>query len=54
MFPTKAKYFIEAFEDATSNPFSYLVVDTHPQTPEKERLTTNIFPDEKQIYYIPI
>jgi hypothetical protein len=54
MFPIKRAFFIEAYEDATSSPFSYLLVDSHPQTPDTERLTTKIFPGEKQIYYVPI
>jgi hypothetical protein len=54
MFPIKRAFFIEAYEDATSSPFSYLLVDSHPQTPDTERLTTDIFPCEKQIYYVPI
>jgi hypothetical protein len=54
MYPGKTKFFIESFEDATSKPYSYLLVDSHPQTPEEYRLSTNIFPGEKQMFYLPI
>ena len=54
MYPGKYKHFIESFEDATSKPFSYLLVDSHPQTENEARLSTNIFPGEKRIFYLPI
>lgn len=53
IFPGKLGYFLEAFNDATSKLFSYLVLDTHPSTAENERLVTNIFPNELTTYYLP-
>ena len=32
-FAGKVPYILESFEDATSNPFGYLVMDLHPRTP---------------------
>lgn len=46
LYPTKMKFFLEAFEDATKDPYSYIKVDLHPSTSELYRLQTNIFPNE--------
>ena len=46
----KAKNMIHAFEDATSKPFSNLIVDCRPDTPEQMRLKCNILPDEGEIF----
>lgn len=46
-------HFLESFEDATTEPYGYLLVDLTPTTPEQYRLRTHIFPDEMQIVYIP-
>lgn len=48
-----SKHFMEAFEDATSQPYGYLLVDLTQTTPDNMRLRTNIFPNDKhQIVYI--
>ena len=52
MFPGKSKYMREAFADATSTPYSYLLVDLKPDTPEDFRLRAKIFPGENQVVYI--
>lgn len=52
MYPGKTKFMQEAFMDATSEPFSYLLIDLKPQTPEDLRLRTKIFPGESQTVYI--
>ena len=52
MFPGKTKYMREAFADATSQPFSYLLVDLKPDTPDDLRLRSKIFPGENQVVYI--
>src|SRR5882724_594219 len=54
MFPGKLKFFMESFEDATAKPFSYLLIDSHPNTDDAERLITNIFPGEHQVLYLPL
>ena len=51
LYPHKGKKFIEAFEDATANPYTYLLVDLSQNCPEELRLRTNIFPGEVQIVY---
>ena len=52
MYPGKTRFMQEAFEDATAKPYSYLLVDLKPNTPEQLRLRANIFPDELQTVYI--
>jgi hypothetical protein len=52
MYPSRRHFFLETYGDATKEPYSYLLVDSHPSTPENERLSTNIFPMEKRIFYI--
>ena len=46
MYPTKTKAFMSVLEAATRNPFSYLLVDLQPDTPEEYRLRGNIFPSD--------
>ena len=53
MYPHKSKFMIEAFNDATMKPYSYLLVDLKPDTEDKLRLRTNVFPNEVNYVYIP-
>lgn len=54
MYPGKSKFLLEAFEDATKEPYGYLLIDLKPETDEKYRIRTNIFPDdERQFAYVP-
>ena len=34
MYPRQTKYFLESYEDATKEPYSYLFVDSRPTTPD--------------------
>ena len=52
MFPKHTNYLMAAFDDATSKPYGYLMVDCHQLTPENMRLRTNILPGERQIVYV--
>ena len=52
MFPTKSKYMLEAFTDATREPYSYLVVDLRADTDDSARLRSGIFPDEPNYVYL--
>lgn len=52
MYPKHPKFLVAAFEDATSRPFGYLVVDLKPQTPDSLRLRTDIFNNQGQTVYI--
>ena len=52
MFPKQSYKFMEAFQDATSQPYTYLLVDLTQQCPNHLRLRTNIFPGELQLVYV--
>ena len=54
MFPSKSKYWAEAYEDATSRLYGYLLVDNRPNTKESHRLRSQIFPGEDQYLYQPL
>jgi hypothetical protein len=44
MYPNKSKFASEAFDDETKQPYSYLFVDLKPETDERYRIRTSIFP----------
>jgi len=48
MYPNKSTFAVEAYKDATREPYSYLLVDLRPEQDEELRLRTNIFPGETQ------
>ena len=52
MYPKKSNYLLESFQDATSRPYGYLMLDMHQLTPDNMRVRTNILPGEKQIVYV--
>ena len=53
MYPGRSKFLVEAFKDATEKPYGYLLIDLKPDTEEKFRIRTNIFPGERHYVYIP-
>lgn len=52
MYPSGSKFAVEAFKDATEVPYGYLLIDLKPDTDEKYRLRTGIFPGELTHVYI--
>ncbi len=52
LYPGKTKAFMEAYEDATSKPFGYLIIDCDPKSPRALKLRTEIFPGEQTICYM--
>lgn len=52
MFPGNTKYFLEAFNDATSATYGYLLIDYKAKTPDYLRLRTNLLSD-RPVVYIP-
>lgn len=46
MYPHTPKFLAEVFADATRKPYSYLLIDLRPETPEQFRLRTNVLPIE--------
>ena len=54
MFPSDPEFLVSAYTEATKKPFSYLVVNAHQQTPDRLRVTGNLFTDETPELYMPI
>lgn len=55
--PENPRYVQEAYENATSPPFGYLLFDLKQDTPENCRLRTDIFPAQdghRTVVYVPI
>jgi len=52
MCPSSWKFAIEAYEDATSAPYGYLLIDLKPEQDEQCRLRTNVFPGETEFVYV--
>ena len=46
IYPSNSGMFMKRFEQATSKPYGYLVVDLKSTTPEQDRLCTDIFESE--------
>jgi len=53
MYPTRWRFAVEAYKDATREQYSYLLVDLRPDEDEELRLRTNVFPGEKHYVFIP-
>jgi hypothetical protein len=54
MYPGRNQFLLEAFRDATEKPYGYLLIDLKPDTDEKLRIRTSIFPDDERHYvYVP-
>ena len=52
MFPSNPRFLTDAFEDATSTPYGYLVVDIKPDTPSVVRVRTSVFNPSEQVVYL--
>ena len=52
MYSKNWHFAVEAFNDATSQPHSYLHIDLKSNTDEQYRLRTNIFQDEQTFVYV--
>lgn len=52
MYPGHVRFLQEAFADATSKAYGYLLVDLKQDTPEHLRLRTDIMPSEVQYVYM--
>jgi len=52
MYPKRSQFAIEAYKDATREPYSYLLVDLRPEQDDDLRLRTNIFPGETHYVYV--
>ena len=52
MYPGNIKFLQEAFKDATSTPYGYLLIDLKQSTPEEYRVRSEIFHDEFTHVYV--
>jgi len=52
MYPYASKFAIEAYKDATSAPYGYLLIDLKPDHGDRCRLRTNVFPGETKFAYV--
>ena len=52
MYPGKSRYLVEAFENATSGAYGYLLIDLKPTTAEILRIRTGILPQDTQFVYV--
>ena len=50
MYTKRSQFAVEAYKDATQEPYSYLLVNLRPKQHDDLRLRTNIFPGET--YYV--
>jgi hypothetical protein len=54
VFPGRGQLLVEAYEDCMKDKFGYLLVDLSPQTLEKYRLRSHVFPNEDSVVYVPL
>jgi hypothetical protein len=45
---------MDAYKKATERAHSYLCITLYPGTDDKQRLSTNILPEEETIFYLPM
>ena len=53
MYPGNSNVLTEAYKNATSKKYAYLLVDMSPHSPDDLRLRSNIFPGECTHIYLP-
>jgi hypothetical protein len=53
MFPNRSQTLVQAYEDATREPYGYLMLDFTHDVPDLLRMRTNIFPGETTTVYVP-
>ena len=53
LFPSNTKFFQQAYQMATKEPYTYLFVDLTPTCPDEIRLRSGIFPTDKHYVYQP-
>jgi len=53
LYPHNSCYALDAYIDATREPYGYLLLDLRSEQDEDLRLRTHIFPGERQIVYLP-
>ena len=52
MYGKNSRMLEEAYADATARPHGYLLIDLKQQTPDNQRLRTNVLPEENLAVYV--
>jgi energy-coupling factor transporter ATP-binding protein EcfA2 len=50
MYPKQASFLMDAFDDATSKPFSYILLDLRSDTPDEIRVRARMFDPDPVVY----
>jgi hypothetical protein len=53
LFPKQLNYFMDAYNQATKEPWGYILIDMFPTSDHDLKLRTNIFPDDKKVVFLP-
>ena len=53
LYPSQTKFFQQAYQLATTEPYSYLFVDLTPTCPDEIRIRSGIFPTDTHYVYQP-
>jgi hypothetical protein len=53
MYPGNGRFLPDAMAKATREPYSYLMIDLKPCTPDQLRVRSDVFPGEDAVYYCP-
>lgn len=53
IFPSQKAFFSACFEDATKEPYGYLILDLTPSCPERFRVRSGLLPDQWPVVYLP-
>ena len=54
MYGSNSHFLVKAFTNATKNvPYSHVLIDLRPETPDELRVRSNVFDIEKQCIYVP-
>lgn len=54
MFPSNPRFLVDAFENATAEPYSYLLLDLRPETQDDVRVRAKVFDGAtRAVVYIP-
>jgi hypothetical protein len=53
LFPGHTRFFVDAYKQATAQPYGYLLVDLTQTTPDEERIVSDVLEEHGGFRYIP-
>ena len=53
LFPRQLSYYLDAYKQATIDPYGYILIDLHAASNPVLKLRTNIFPGDERIIFTP-